>query len=211
MRIVVKVAFASMLVGLPAFCWAIVWAVDDTEIGAGVSTPLAGATPAAAAAAAAAADAVVPTPPCQPWRFFRWRFMCVVRLSTLWHTGHWVVPLCIFMCLYIESRFQNDLPQSLHECDGCSMTTVCESKSDTNVHAASWPRARGALLPDLGSRYPRPFVTLYPRREGNILRDRRRDIFSSPEFMMLFYILYFFFHKMNILVYIKRQINIKYV
>jgi len=124
-----------MLVGLPAFCWAIVW-VDDTEIGAGVSTPPAWATP-----AAAATDAVVPTPPSQPWRFFKWRFMCVVRLSTLWHTGHWVVPLCIFMCLYIESRFQNDLPQSLHECDGCSMITVCESKSDTNVHATSWPRA----------------------------------------------------------------------
>lgn len=179
-----------MLVGLPAFCWAIVWAVDDTEIGAGVSTPPAGATPAAAAAAAAAAavaaaaDAVVP--PSQPWRFFRWRFMCVVRLSTLWHTGHWVVPLCIFMCLYIESRFQNDLPQSLHECDGCSMTTVCESKSDTNVHAASWPRAHGALLPDFvfGSRYPPPpprsFVALYPRRKGNVLRDRRRDIFHPP-------------------------------
>lgn len=42
------------------------------------------------------------------------------------------------MCLYIESRFQNVLPQSLHECDGCSMTTVRESKSDINVHGSTY-------------------------------------------------------------------------
>lgn len=200
MRIVVYVAFASMLVGLPAFCWAIVWAVDDTEIGAGVSTPLAGTTPAAAAAAAAAADAVVPTPPSQPWRFFRWRFMWVVRLSTLWHTGHWVVPLCIFMCLYIESRFQNDLPQSLHECDGCSMTTVCGSKSDTNVHAASWLRARlslsrGALLPAFvfGSRYPPPIpaIVCHPVPETRGYFSWSTAWHSSPrDFIIQFYIFF---------------------
>jgi len=133
-----------MSVGLLAFCWATAWAVDETEIGAGVSMLPIG-TP---------ADAVVPTPG-QPWRFFRWRFICVVRLSTLWHTGHWVVPLCIFMCLYIESRFQNDLPQSLHVCDGCSMTTVCESKSDTNGSCyvvATWHR-----VPSPATRSP-PFT-----------------------------------------------------
>lgn len=168
MRIVVKVAFASMFDGLPAFCWAIAWAVDDTEIGAGVSTPPAEVIPAAAVA-------VVPTPPCQPWRFFKWRFMCVVRLSTLWHTGHWVVPLCIFMCLYIESRFQNDLPQSLHECDGCSMTTVCESKSDTNVHATSWPGHRGpGWYPRVGgSRTPFAFRSLIGAQSGFSLSATR--------------------------------------
>lgn len=70
---------------------------------------------------------------CQPWRFFRWRFMCVVRLRIFWQTGHWVVPLCMFICLYMESRFQNDLPHSLQECDGCSTTTVRKSKSNKRV------------------------------------------------------------------------------
>lgn len=108
-----------------------------TVVVAAVAVAVAVATAAAAAAvafatAAAAAAAVVPTPS-QPCRFFKCRFMWVVRLSTLWHTGHCVVPLCMFMCLYIESRFQNVLPQILHECDGCSMTTVRESKSDINT------------------------------------------------------------------------------
>jgi len=189
-----------MLAGLPAFCWAaIAWAVDDTEIGAGVSTPPTVGT------AAAATDAVEPTPG-QPWRFFKWRFMCVVRLSTLWHTGHWVVPLCIFMCLYIESRFQNDLPQSLHECDGCSMTTVCESKSDTNVHATSWPtRGTGPPFASLARPYDtrrtadlRQFVLECSSYEDIISRPITWHL-SSRNFIRKIYVI---FHSKSFFVYL---------
>lgn len=61
--------------------------VDAVPAPVGVADPTAAAATAAAAAAAfatavAAAAAVVPTPS-QPCRFFKCRFMCVVRLSTL--------------------------------------------------------------------------------------------------------------------------------